>query len=286
MLNTVDVLTELDVLALDNEALVTFGNSPAVVSANLAAKRTHVVQDWLYSALVKGGYSPAKHSVRYAAEKVLGLTGSTFTDFTEAANDNSLNDLDLSTILAAPTDALYVGMAVPARGLWMTMLSSLNVTSMTASYAYWNGSQWAGFNSLVDGTINSLVPFGQGGRVTWSEVADWAARPLNNDATWRFWLRVQTTAAPGARLTHTLPIRRSRLTAPAALKTLALLYGESWGVQAGEWRQKSEVYHRMADEALAGALRDLAEFVTEPEQAVTPATVQKPDPSLFTLERG
>lgn len=290
MLNVQDVLSELDILAYDSEVLTTFGATTSAVSANLDNKRRVAVDDWLYNGLIRRGYSPEKHSVRFAPDQVWGYTGGTYTDLTDAAKDNTASDINPNTVLAsAGTDALYVGMSQPFAGLWVTILDTPNINTLTGlQAAYWNGGQWSNVNSLVDGTsaVSSLALSG-GGRVSWQMPTTWQPRPLNGE-DWRFWVKLTTTRQPSAatRLTHLLPIRRSRLTAPAAIKALSLLYAESWGVQNGQWREKSDEYAKMADLMLEAATRDLMEFMTEPEQAVVPTTAPAPDPSLFTLERG
>lgn len=291
MLNVADVLDELDILALDSEVLTTFGNSPAIVRANLEEKRRVAVEDWLYNGLVKRGMSPEKHSIRFAPDSVLAVTGGVYSDRTAAAGDNTNDTLTLATLLpSAPTDVLYIGASQPMTGLWATMVDSLNINTLTGlQAAYWNGGAWASFNSLVDGTTHTTsIAFSGGGRVSWKMPLAWQPRPLNSQTSWRFWLRLTTSQPVSAAttLTHLLPIRRSRLTNPAALKTLALLYSESWGVQNGQWREKAEEYTKLADQALESATQSLVEFQTTEEQAVVVADVTPPDPSLLTWERG
>lgn len=291
MLNVADVLDELDILALDSEVLTTFGSSPAIVRANLEEKRRVSVEDWLYNGLVKRGMSPEAHSIRFAPASALAVTGGTFTDVTAAAGDNSPTTLVMGNILAgAPTDKLYVASPQPMTGLWVTMVDSLNINTLTVlSAQYWNGGAWSSFNSLVDGTTQtSSIALSGGGRVSWRMPLNWQKRPLDNQTSWRYWIRLTTNqpVSLSTYVNHFLPIRRSRLTMPAALKTLALLYAESWGIQNGQWKEKSEEYGKMADAALETATQSLVEFLVTEEEAVIPADVLPPDPSLTLWERG
>lgn len=291
MLNVADVLDELDILALDSEVLTTFGNSPAIVQANLENKRQVAVNDWLYNGLVKRGMSPERHSIRFAPDSALAYTGGQFQDVTTAASDNTATTLELATLLpSAPSDVLYIGATQPMTGLWVTMVDSLNINSLTIlSASYWNGGAWTSFNSLVDGTTHtSSIAFSGGGRISWRTPLGWQPRPLNGQTTWYYWMRLATNQPVSAATTvaHLLPLRKSRLTNPAALKTLALLYSESWGVQNGQWREKAEEYTKLADAALETATQSLVEFTVTEEQAVVPAEVPRPDPSLTIWERG
>lgn len=296
MLITADLLTDLDLLALDSTILDAHGPTQESVTSNLAEKRRVAVEDWLFSGLKKAGYSPARHSVRYAPHKAFAYTAGVYTDITTAISDKSADDLNLASALASPSaDAIFIGHNDPPAGLWTTVLDYPNTNSLAvASLSYWNGGRWQGFSSLADGTrANSLVSFSGGGRFSWRTPTDWQPRPLNSEADWRFWLRltVASSLVSSATVTQLLPIQRSRLTTPAAYYTLHLLYQEGWGVQRGEWKEKAELFGKRAQEALDGAVRDLDEFLADETdgsmaQAVVPSAPVHPVRDLTSWERG
>jgi hypothetical protein len=291
MLRVDDIISELDVLTVDYDALEVFGNSPAVVSTNMAQKRVSVVDDWLYSRLVKAGYSPHNHSVRFAPESALGYTGGVFTDVLEAVTNKTLDDVSLATTLVTVgSDFLYLGMPEAPRKLWLTMQSTPNVNSLTVgTYEYWTGTGWSAMSSLSDATLVNSIAFSGGGQIGWQHPTNWARRSLNDQSTWRYWMRVganRTPSVPTA-ISQALPVRRSRLTLPSAYKVMAMMYGEGWGAQRGEWKEKSREYHTMADNMLADALIGLNEFTLPEEEQVVPSSPAAPiDQSLFIIERG
>lgn len=298
MLAIDDLLSDLDVLAVDSTALTAFSVSPTEALINLAAKRRLAVDTWLRGRLEEMGMPPSRHRVRRVPDQVLAYRGGAYVDFTEAASDTTETGLALGSIIASTTqDALYVRSLEPFKAVWVGMLGTVNAAAgCVSSWTYWNGGQWAGFNSLVDATrITGSVAFSGGGRVSWQMPGDWERRPVGTaDPVWGYWARCQTATVPtsAAAITHLLTVRPSRFTVPCALQTLALIYGESWGAQSGEWREKAEAYAGMAGEALSRAVTAaIGEFVDDDEaEAVTPTMVNSVsamyDPRLFTLDRG
>lgn len=291
MLQTQDLLTDADILALDHAALTTFGNTPSVVSANLATKRHLAIHSWLYGRMVKAGYQPHKHLVRYAPASAFSLISGSYADITEAVSDTTADDVTLSTILATPaTDALFLASPEPVRGLFVGLHDSPNAIPNTLTVSYWSGSKWVAISSLTDPTqATSGVSFSGGGMLSWPVPEDWQRRPLSTDTEYRYWLRLTmgSTLTVPTKATHLLPVRHSRLTYPAALYTLSLMYAESWGVQRGEWDRKAREYREAAEAELALALLGLTEFDTTGDQVVSLGTeVARPDPSLFEFERG
>jgi hypothetical protein len=294
MLNIDDLLTELDVLAVDSTVLTGFAETAEAGSTNLAAKRRIVVDEWLRGALEANHYQPERHLVRRAPDQVYGFTGGVYTDLTDHAGDSTADDINLATVIVSPaTDALFVRASQPFRSLWLTMIGTVNVGSIcVASPQYWNGGAWTAFDNLVDETRVNTVSLTKGGRLSWQLPTDWNRRPLATDTEWGFWLKLAWSAAPTAStvVSQVLPVRRSRLTPACVYRVLALLYSESWGVQRGEWKEKAVRYYEMADESIAGAIDKIQdEFVLAATDEAVTATMQSSvtvDPSLFILERG
>lgn len=271
-----DLLTDLDLLALDRLCLTDFG-----VSA-LTDKRA-VAAEWIRQRVEQAGYRPHQHAIRHAADAVVGFTGSTYTDYTAAAADTTDLDLPLSSILSTPAScALYVGFREPFKGVWVGMVDALNSQSAVASLTVWTGA-WTGVTSLTDGTIaTSGKSFSKGGLVTCQQPDAWSRRTLNNSLL--YWARVQvsaslTAATAAAQLTPILP---SRLTLPAAHYALGLLYQESYGAQRGAWSEKATSMFEQAKAALDVALPLIAdEFDVDDSDAIT-----RPEVSSVTAALG
>ena len=295
MLSIDDILTELDVLAVDSTAVTGFAASSAEGSANLSAKRRIVVDEWLRFALEQNNYQPERHLLRGAPELVYGFTGGAYTDLTDKVGASTLDAVDLASVIVTPaSDALFVRAQQPFRALWLSLFDHVNVgTTCVCTPQYWNGGAWAGFSSVVDATaINSGVSLSGGGRIGWSLPTNWSRRPLGSHPDWGFWLKLAWTAAPTAStdVTQVLPVRRSRLTPACVYRVLAMLYAESWGAQRGEWKDKATQYSDMADNAITDVIANIQdEFVVAgTDEAVTPAMMSSvaTDPPLTTWERG
>lgn len=246
-----DLLTDLDVLALDVRATSDYGTG----NATLSEKRRVAVTDWLRPRVEQAGYPAHRHMTRRAPDAAWQLTGGAYTDRISALGDYTSDDLDLNDVfVTVGTDALYVGSREPFRGLYVALVDSLNTVASVASVTYWNGA-WTAPASLIDGTIaTSGKSFSGSGRITWSLPDDWHVRPVNNSPA--YWARLTVSARPTdeTRVGQVLPLSRSRLTYPAACYTLGLLYQEGIGNQRGDYAAKADRFFAEADRALAVAL--------------------------------
>jgi hypothetical protein len=275
-----DVVTELDVLMNDVRAGEDFGDSPIADKLRLA------VETWLEPALLQHNYVPTRHRTQRAPARAWSVTGGTWADQTAALADPT-SSLDLATALAAPaTDALYLGLDRPFRGLFVAMTDTVNANPIAASITYWNG-QWTTLgSSLTNGTSVDGTPFARAGRLHWPTPADWMVRPVNGTAP-LYWVRVQANSAPSACLIHQLlPITRSRLTQPVALRALSLLYRESVGSR-GDWKEKADTFGAAADAQLQlviGLVGD--EFDADEDGAVEATEVNSITREPWVWERG
>jgi hypothetical protein len=294
MLSVDDLLTDADLEALDKDVFSNFGEQAA---AGLADKRRVAVQDFVQTRLEKEGYLPIFHLSRRAPDKVYQYTGAVFTDRSAAMSDKTADDLDAADVFVTPaSDAIYVGLDRPFKGLWVGMLDAVNATASILDVEYWDGGQWKDVESLVDETqIADLKSLSGGGGLRWVMPANWRKRTGIGGETveWRYWVKVKMSATPsaGSTLTHLLPILRSRLTRPAAYHALGLLYLENWGVSSTtEWREKGEKYLKMAEDELMQILPLVKdEFDVDESQAIEPeepgqVIITTRDP--FTMERG
>jgi hypothetical protein len=287
MLVPIDLVTDADVLALDIRADDDFG----ATSADLSEKRRVAVMDWLSPRLEAAGYDPAQHLTRKAPSWAYAHTGSAWDDVTDALSDATADDLDLSDVWVAPAaDALYIGLPVAFRGLYVSMADSVNANSAVNSLTYWNGSKWQGVTSLADGTVVATgKAFSGGGRLTWEPPEDWAIRAVNEQAGCWVRLQVSSSLTAGTAVGQMLPIVRSRLTNAVAHYTLGLIYREGMAGTRGNWDEKAKAFTDIAEKELALVLPLIAdEFDVDEDQAVSAAEVDSVTEhnKVFTWERG
>jgi hypothetical protein len=73
-------------------------------------------------------------------------------------------------------DALFVGCAVPIRGLAVDV-DAVNGTSSLMTGDYWDGSAWSDITE-TDGTASGGAALAQDASVTWTEPSDWESKTL------------------------------------------------------------------------------------------------------------
>jgi hypothetical protein len=278
-----DLVTDLDLLALDVQAATDFGGS------SLADKRTVAVHEWLRPQLEQAGYQPWRHRSRRVCDTAWAYRGGLYVDIGGELADHDGDALPVNSLWPAPSaDAVYLGLREPFRGLYVGQADAVNSTAGVASICYWNGT-WRAFGSLVDGTKgDGVLSFAQAGRLTWSRPDDWFARALNG--TFGYYVRVQVSSpcAPAA-WTHVAALATSRLTYPVARYALSLLYAEGVGGSRGRWAEKSELFATQAQtdlDRVLPLLRD--EFDVDESDTVdrVEASSVTPTASTYTWERG
>lgn len=243
-----DLVSDADLRAYESDILTNFGEP------TFDEKRSKALEDWLFPILRSNGFDPFRLVTRVEASKVLGYTGSAYTDRSAAATDSSPDDLALATIFATPgTDAIYVGSTQPFRGAFMRMLDAVSAVTGTLSVAYWNGV-WKTI-PIADGTVHvSGKTFSGGGSVTWTLPVDWQRRVLNGSDS-IYWVRLTVSAVPtGATASQISVIRASSLRAPVTFRTLQLIFREAPTSQDGPWTEKADFYKGEAEQALQRAL--------------------------------
>jgi hypothetical protein len=283
MLTPGDLLTDAMLEALDSKLALDFGET---VADRLADVRRVAVADWLSPRLERAGYAPSRHRTRRAADAVFGYTGSAYTDYTGAA-------VPLATVLATvATDALYVGLRTPFQALWLGLADHLSTVTAVASLAAWNGTAWASLSSVTDGTqATAGKPFSGGGRFSWWVPEDWPTRAVNGQTY--HWLKLTTsvtpTAATSADVVH--PIVRSRLSYPASLFALSVVYRDAASTRRGAWLDQAKVYEDMATQALEVVLplvKDEFDVTGDEIAGLADANVETEGPAIgaWSLERG
>lgn len=287
-LNTGDLLSDLDLLAIDQRLLDDFGSTP------LEEKRRKAIVDWVSPRVEASGLRTYQHNIRRAPDAAYVRTGGAFTDITERATNAEQDDLYVNSLLVtAATDALYIGLREPFRGLFVSMLDGVNVNTLTAlQVKYWDGGQWRTPSSLVDGTIvASSIALSGGGRITWAMPSDWSARVLSTAINSQlYWVRLQVSQAVSnsTAVAQFLPIAQSRLTHPAAEYAVGMVYMEGYGGTRGDWAEKGKWLLAKAEQDLQlalGLIRD--EFDVDDDGATERPEVNSVTPSAsVTWERG
>ena len=97
-------------------------------------------------------------------------------DYSAIAQDGSTaTSVDLSSLAAGRY--IYVGSAVPFRGVNIDVDGANSTGSTVLTAYYWNGSAWTD-TSDTDGTISGGISLAQDGSVTWTVPAAWVSSSL------------------------------------------------------------------------------------------------------------
>ncbi len=234
-----DLVTDTDLLAYEREILTRFATS------DWKDRRQKALEDWLFPLMEGRGFNPHRFRTRYTAKYVVGTTSSVSTNVTaSAATDDGLV---LATILAASSDALYVGDDQPFRGLSVRLADFPNATSGALSVAAW-ADTWEAVPH-DNGTKVGQIPFARGGAVTWRLPEAITRRSVNSLGP-AYWAKVSMSTAPlTCKVGPISVIRRSRLCAAVAFRTLALIFREAPIAQDGPWEARATWYEREAEAA-------------------------------------
>lgn len=243
-----DLLDDADLLSYEQTILTQFSR------VDWQAKRQKALEDWLWPQLRAAGFPPERFRTRYTPEAVFGFTSGAYTSVTTDAIDAGADDVNLASILAASSDALVIGSPQQFRGVSVRMLDAVSSVSATLTVELWQDG-WRAV-AVTDGTqATTGKPFSRGGSITWTIPPDWVIRPLSTQTTSLYWARLRLSAAPtGAACGQVSVIRRSVLTAPAAYRTLALIFREAPLKQDGPWTEKATWYETEASVSLQRAL--------------------------------
>ncbi len=258
-----DLVDDSDLLAYESQIRDSFD------VATFAEKRTRALEDWLFPILAAQGFDPQKLRTRATADRVTGYTASAYTDLTSASQNATSDDINLATVFAtAGSDALYIGMAAPFRGLFFRLLDNVSSVAGVLTVSYWAGT-WKPF-AIVDRTIVTAgKTFSGGGSVLWTVPSDWVTRPVNSSGA-LYYVKATVNATPtGAQCGQIGCIRASRLRAPATLRTLELIFREAPTGSSGPWQAKAEYYAQEAQRAIDRALPLIGgEFDTVPDDLI------------------
>lgn len=130
----------------------------------------------------------------YAPDAVFGYTAGIYSDKTDAAADDSLDDVALATVFTtAATDRLYVGFDGEGDALQVFMQDALNIVASVLTVKFSGPSGWTAL-TVTDGTSVSGATFGKSGRITWTIPPTWQRRNVNGEDT-LFWLELSVSVA-------------------------------------------------------------------------------------------
>jgi hypothetical protein len=241
-----DLVNDTDLLAYERTVLQQFA------VADWQAKRQKTLEDWLKPQMVSKGFLPERFRTRYVADVVLGSTSGTFADRTDAAANTSTDDINLASTLAAGTDYLAIGSTQQFRGVSVRMLDAVSTQSGVLTTELWC-DEWKA-TTVTDGTQATVGrPFSRGGSIIWTTPGEWVLRSLNSSDP-LYWVRFRLSAAPTSALLGQISvIRRSVFTAPATLRTLAMIFREAPVSNKSPWLEKANFYEAEAQKSLSRA---------------------------------
>lgn len=237
-----DLVSDADLVAYEQTILTQFGQD------EWQAKRTKALEDWLFPSLAVAGFDPYRFRTRYQPTLVYGFTSSAYTDYTAESRVVGVDGIPLATVLAASSDALYIGAPWQFRGVSIRMFDAVSTAAATLTVEAWRDA-WVAM-AVDNGTAATAgKPFSKGGTLAWTVPDDWVVRPINSsDAL--YWVRISLSAAPtSAAIGQIGVIRRSVVCGPAALRTLYYIFREARTSQDGPWEAKAEQYLLESEQA-------------------------------------
>lgn len=117
------------------------------------------------------------------AASVLQVTaiGPVFVDMT--SEYNSVTDADWIVLPAADAIGDYAAIGMPEKFTQVSLDNTNGVAGVggTGDWEYWNGTAWAAFTGLVDGTTEFTAAVSDGQVVSWTVPVDWIAMSLNGE---------------------------------------------------------------------------------------------------------
>lgn len=241
-----DLVNDTDLIAYERTILTQFA------VADWQAKRQKTLEDWLKPQMAAHGFLPERFRTRYVPDAVFGNTSSTFSDLTSAAENTTTDDINVATVLAASSDYLAIGSTQQFRGVSIRMLDAVSTQSGTLTVETWQ-DEWKA-TITTDGTQATVGrPFSRGGAILWSVPDTWVLRALNSSRP-LYWARFRLSAAPtSAKFGQVAVIRRSVFSAPATMRTLAMIFREAPVSHKSPWVEKANFYEAEAQKSLSRA---------------------------------
>lgn len=146
--------------------------------------------------IFRPGHTFSLYAVKLA-ERLAGASaddGGAYTDETEAANEATINDMQLAPAVPAVNDAYYFGYEYPFTKL--TVKYSTAATAGTVAWEYrTTAAAWAALPGLTDGTAHWITAAGTH-VITWTLPTNWA-RYAGAEVEGKnlYWIRAVSSAA-------------------------------------------------------------------------------------------
>jgi hypothetical protein len=234
-----DLVTDADLVSYEPKVLTQFGQT------DWKALRQKALDDFIFPLMENRGFPPDRFRTRAEPDKVWSFSSPTYTDENSAAGTS--DGLNLASLLSTSAKYLYIGAKTPFRGLSIRMLDAVNSAAVTLSVDVW-ADRWV-TATVTDGTLVGSKPLARGGAITWAPIDGVVKRKVNASDS-MYWARLSCSAAPtGASAGPISVIRRSRLCAAAAFRTLELLFRHAVTGQDGPWERLEEKYRDEAEKA-------------------------------------
>lgn len=201
-----------------------FGNFLHVAEHNITANRFDGPYADLAEVVTAGFTSSAAPTVYYAASAAFGVSngvdaiyigrkipstggpldqvwqvdvsGPTFVDETEDANDAGAGDWTIFPGTEAIGDYMAIGQAVPFTSLTLSSLGGTAGTdagSLALAYEFWDGAAWTALAGVTDGTTMFTHAAAAGQVVSWTQPNTWALLELNGSDP-LYYIRFRITA--------------------------------------------------------------------------------------------
>jgi hypothetical protein len=159
----------------------------ALIDQNLLAS------DALNAALQKGGVDQPgmPPTPRISIEGLVLKSGTSFTDYTAAAQSDTLDDVPLLPSDPIVGDAVFWGCDNPCRIVTWD-IDTAGVNDLTLVWEYWDGDSYEALTGVTDDT-NDFTGLGRE-TVSWDMPSDWGTTTVTGTAVDSFWGRARVSA--------------------------------------------------------------------------------------------
>ena len=130
-------------------------------------------------------------STRIQVEGAVRADGTVFTEVTTAAQNTTVNDVQLIPAAAAVDDAFYFGCDNPCRIVTLD-IDTAGVGTWTLTWEYWDGDSFEALSNVDDRT-SAFTNLGRN-TITWDPPANWATQSVTGTSVNSYWGRARISA--------------------------------------------------------------------------------------------
>jgi hypothetical protein len=255
MWSNLTLCTDADLGAIEPLAIASGSPWGAVTWASARAEAKREIKVWIEMAFGKDTPNPADRILDlHAPAWVVGLNGSTYTDYTALAINRDEDDLDLTTIFNNAANRLYLGCDYQFDGVSVLMKLALNAQARVLTTKYAGPTGFTAISGASDGTAVTGKTFAQSGRITWTTTpTDWQRQLVGTvSAEPLYWVELSVDTALSAGSTKAAQILTVRtpdgLRRVAQLLSLAYVLNglERQSAKPKDWAEKSAGYRAEA----------------------------------------